>query len=232
VAKTLAAILIAGAAALAASASAFPTPGTTYGAAGTEPFWGLTIGNGRMTWEAPDQPTVSVRLPRHTAIRAGRRYATPRMTVEITREGRCNDGMSDNYYRETVKVWLGRRVGRPAYGCGGPRVPPPNLIGSRWQIVSVGGQSVSGDDYFIEFEQDRLVGQAGCNRFSAPYTEARPALRPGAIVSTRMACPGARMEHERRALQILSAPLSMNFLDGRTLVLGNRSGQLRLRSVD
>ena len=218
--------------AAAGSASAFPTARTTYQAAGTEPFWGLRIARGRMVYEAVDQPSVSVALPARRAIPGGWRYATPRMTVEITREGRCNDGMSDNYYQETVKVWLGRRAGRPLYGCGGPRVPPPNLVGSRWQIVSIGGQTVSGDDYIIEFEQDRLSGQAGCNRFSGPYTETRPTLRPGAIAATRMACSGPRMEHERRALQILSAPLSMNFLDGRTLVVGNRAGQIRLRSVD
>ncbi|HYJ81375.1 MAG TPA: META domain-containing protein [Allosphingosinicella sp.] len=228
----LAALLIAAAAAWVGSALAFPTQGAAYHAAGTEPFWGLTIRNGRMIYEVVDQPSVSVRQPRSTAIRAGRRYATPRMTVEITREGRCNDGMSDHYYQETVKVWLGRRAGRPLYGCGGPRVPPPELVGSRWHIVSIRGQAVSGDNYFIEFEQDRLSGQAGCNRFSGPYTETRPTLRPGAIAATRMACPGPRMDHERRALQILSAPLSMNFLDGRTLVIGNRSGQIRLRSVD
>ncbi|TMJ19070.1 MAG: META domain-containing protein [Alphaproteobacteria bacterium] len=224
--------LVIGAAALAGSASAFPTPGTTYGAAGTEPFWGLTFRNGRMIYEVVDRPSISVPQPRPTAIRSGRRYSTARMTVEITREGRCNDGMSDHYYQETVKVWLGRRAGRPLYGCGGPRVPPPELTGSRWHIVAIGGQAVSGDDYFIEFDQDRLTGQAGCNRFSGPYGETRPTLRPGAIAATRMVCPGARMEHERRALEILSAPLSMNFLDGRTLVLGNRAGQIRLRSVD
>jgi len=218
--------------ALAGTASAFPTPGTTYGAAGTEPFWGLTFRGGRMIYEAADQPSVSAPQPRPTAISAGRRYATPRMIVEITREGRCNDGMSDHYYQETVKIWLGRRAGRPLYGCGGPRVPPPELTGSRWQIVSIGGQAVSGDDYFLEFEQDRLSGRAGCNRFSGPYRENRPALSPGAVIATRMACPGPRMEHERRAVRILSAPLSMNFLDGRTLVLGNRAGQIRLRSVD
>jgi heat shock protein HslJ len=231
-AKTLATLFLAGAAALDASASAYPTPGTSYGAAGTEPFWGLTIAGGRMIYESPDQPTVSARLPRYTPIRAGRRYATARMTVEITREGRCNDGMSDTYHRDTVKVWLGRRVGRPLYGCGGPRVPPPALTGSRWQIVAIAGQAVSGEDYVLQFDDGRLTGQAGCNRFSGAYSETRPTLRPGAIVATRMACPGARMEHERRALQIISAPLSMNFLDGRTLVLGNRSGQIRLRSVD
>lgn len=224
------ALFAAGAAALAGAALAYPAPGIDYRAAGTEPFWGLTIRGGRMTYHAPDQPGVSVPLPRYTAIRAGRRYATRRMTVEITREGRCNDGMSDNYYRETVKVWFGRRIGPGLSGCGGERVPPPSLIGSRWHIVAIGGQAASGEDYFIEFDQARLTGQAGCNRFSGPYDETRPTLRPGAIIATRMACPGPRMEHERRVLQILSAPLSMNFPDGRTLVLGNRAGQIRLRA--
>ena len=218
-----------GLAGLAAAAQAFPTPGETYGAAGTEPFWGLTIRNGRMTYTSPDQPSVGVRLPRPTAIRAGRRYATPRLTVEITREGRCNDGMSDHYYQETVRVWFGRRAGRALEGCGGERVPPPALIGTRWRIVAIAGQPVSGDAYFIEFDQDRLTGQAGCNRFSGSYVEARPMLRPGAIIATRMACPAARMTHEQRALRILSAPLSMNFLGAATLVLGNRAGQIRLR---
>lgn len=224
--------LTAGLAGLAATAQAFPTPGTTYGAAGTEPFWGVTIRGGRMTYESPDQPSVSVALPRPVAIRAGRRYATPRLTVEITREGRCNDGMSEHYYQETVRVWFGRRAGRGLEGCGGQRVPPPTLVGTRWRIVAIAGQPVSGDNYFIEFDQDRLIGQAGCNRFSGPYSEARPTLRPGAIVATRMACPGARMTHEQRALRILSAPLSMNFLGGDSLVLGNRAGQIRLRQDD
>ena len=218
--------------ALAVSASAMPGPGVDYRAAGTEPFWGLRIARGRMVYSSPDQPGVGVATPRPTAIRQGRRYATARLTVEITREGRCNDGMSDHYYAETVRLWFGRRTGRGLEGCGGARVPSPELSGLRWHIVSIAGQAVSGDTYFLDFDQGRLTGQAGCNRFSGTYSERRPTLSFGPIAATRMACPGPAMQYEQRVLRILSAPLSMNFLGAESLVLGNRAGQIRLRQAN
>ncbi|HEY5710647.1 MAG TPA: META domain-containing protein [Allosphingosinicella sp.] len=228
-ASKLAILILTGAGAMAGTAAAFPVPGSTYGASGTEPFWNVRIGGGRMVYDTYDGEPVQVATPRPTPIRLGRRYATPRLTVEITREGRCNDGMSDNYYQETVRVWFGRRTGRGLEGCGGARVPWPELAGSRWHIVSIAGQAVTGDDYFLDFELERLSGQAGCNRFSGPYVERRPNLRPGAMAATRMACIGPRLAHEQRVLRILSAPVSMNFLAANVLVIGNRAGQIRLR---
>lgn len=222
--------IVAAAMSLATLALAMPGPSAPYYAYGTEPFWNLRIGGGRMAYDVPDEPAVSVATPRPSVIPQGRRYTTARMTVEITREGRCNDGMSDRYWSETVKIWFGRRAGRPLYGCGGVRVSPPTLAGSRWKIVAIDGRAISGDAYFLEFDEERLSGQAGCNRFSGPYSEARPNLRPGAIVSTRMACPGQRMEDERRALRILSGPLSMAFPRGDVLLLAGRGGTMRLTS--
>ena len=219
-------------AALSTAAGAVPARGPVYTGYGTEPFWGISIGRGRMVFSGPDQPSTTVAQPRPTAIRGGQRYATSRMTIEVTREGRCNDGMSDHYHRDRVRVWFGRRVGRGLEGCGGPRVPPPELIGTRWRIVGIAGQAVSGDDYFLEFDQERLIGKAGCNQLSGSYQERRPTLTPGAIAATRMACPGPRMAHEQRVLRILSAPLSMNFISANILVLGNHSGQIRLRQED
>jgi heat shock protein HslJ len=230
VAPGMRALLAAAILALAASSQAMPGSSGTYHAYGTEPFWDLRIGGGRMVYDVVDEPPVSVALPRPRAIRQGRRYATPRMTVEITREGRCNDGMSDRYWSETVRIWFGRRAGRPLDGCGGVRVSPPTLAGSRWKIVAIGGRAVSGDAYFLEFDENRLSGQAGCNRFSGPYVEARPNLRPGAIVVTRMVCPGQRMEDERLALRVLSQPLSMAFPRGDILLLAGRGGTMRLSS--
>jgi heat shock protein HslJ/uncharacterized membrane protein len=221
---------VAAALALTAPASAVPGPSTPYLAYGTEPFWNLRIAGGRMVYDVNDEPPLSVAMPRPRAIPQGRRYVTARMTVEITREGRCNDGMSDRYWSETVKVWIGRRAGRPLYGCGGVRVSPPTLVGSRWKIVAIDGRPVSGDAYFLQFDEGRLSGQAGCNRFSGSYSEVRPNLRPSAIVSTRMACPGRRMEDERRALRILSGPLSMAFPTGDVLLLAGRGGTMRLSS--
>jgi heat shock protein HslJ len=222
--------LAAGAMMLAAPASAIRETSAPYHAYGTEPFWDLRIGGGRMVYEVVDQRPVSVATPRPRVIPLGRRYATARMTVEITREGRCNDGMSDHYWSETVRIWFGRRVGRPLDGCGGVRVSPPTLVGSRWRITAIDGRAVSGDSYFLEFDESRLSGQAGCNHFSGPYSEVRPNLRPGAIISTRMACPGQRMENERRALRILSGPLSMAFPRGDVLLLAGRGGTMRLTS--
>lgn len=216
--------------ALSSPAVSVPRASAPYTAYGTEPFWDLRIGGGRMVYSGPDQPRVTAATPRAQPIRLGRRYATPRMTVEITREGRCNDGMSDRYWSETVKVWLGRRAGRPLYGCGGVRVSPPTLSGSRWKIVSIDGRPVSGDTYFLDFEEGRLSGQAGCNRFSGPYSEVRPSLRPGPMVSTRMACAAPLMENERRALHILSGPLRMAFPTGDVLLLAGRGGRMRLTS--
>jgi heat shock protein HslJ/uncharacterized membrane protein len=216
----------------AAPASAMPGQSGLYEAYGTEPFWNLHLGRGRMVYDVNDLPPVRVAMPRAQVIRQGHRYATPRMTVEITREGRCNDGMSDRYWSETVRIWHGRRVGRPEEGCGGVRVSPPELLGSRWKIVAIDGRPVSGDTYFLEFDENQLTGQAGCNHFSGPYTEVRPNLRPGPIVATRMACPGPHMENERRMLAMLSGPLSMAFPRGDVMLLAGRGGTMRLASDD
>ena len=229
-AKYLRLALIAAAMAQTAAVSSMPSPSAPYHAYGTEPFWGLDIGGGRMVYNVNEEPPIRVALPRPQAIPQGRRYTTARMTVEITSEGRCNDGMSDRYWSETVKVWIGRRAGRPLYGCGGVRVSPPELNGSRWKIVSIDGRAVSGDTYFLDFQEGRLTGQAGCNRFSGSYSEIRPNLRLGPMITTRMACPGPAMANEGRALSILSGQVSIAFPSGDVLLIAGRGGRMRLAS--
>jgi heat shock protein HslJ len=218
--------------AMAGPGQGMPGPSGSYSAYGTEPFWNLRIAGGRMIYEVVDEPSLSVALPRPVAIRAGRRYATPRMTVEITNEGRCNDGMSDHYWSERVRIWFGRRSGRALDGCGGVRVSPPTLSGTRWKIVAIDGRPVSGDTYFLEFDEARLTGKAGCNSFSGTYSEVRPNLRPGRIVTTRMACPAPQMEHEGRVLRLLSGPMSMAFPRGDVMLLSGHGVRMRLESED
>ena len=50
------------------------------------------------------------------------------------------------------------------------------------------------------FDAGRLSGQAGCNRFSGPYSERGHILTAGALAVTRMACPGDRMTRDARIL--------------------------------
>jgi uncharacterized membrane protein/heat shock protein HslJ len=98
----------------------YPVPpgASDYRASGTEPFWDLTIGrdmtfNDRGTGLTIVQPT-----PQVINGVAGEIYRTQRLEVNVV-HGRCNDGMSDRTYPDTVQVYAD---GRHYRGCGGAPV--------------------------------------------------------------------------------------------------------------
>lgn len=196
----------------------------SYGALGTEPFWSITIANGRMTYDSPEG-RFSVRAPRGEELGDGRMWSTRRITLQSSNQ-ECSDGMSDNRYPQTVHAVVD---GRALEGCGGEVLPPVTLAGTSWAIVEVDGQAVAGDNYRLEIGQDRLSGQAGCNRFSGSLSITSDTLTPGPIASTRMACGGERMAIEARALAIIGKPMGIQMQDGDDLVLAGEAGTLRLR---
>ena len=218
--------LIAAASPAAAQQPSLPE-GQIYAGHGTEPFWGLTFEDGKMIFSRPDEERIEVVRPRPVTSRNGVHvYRTPRMTVEISHEGRCSDGMSDYEYPDTVRVRFGRnRTGPALEGCGGGVLPPVTLADTSWTIIEIDGSPVGGTNYRMQFDgQGRLSGQAGCNRFSGPYTQRGRTLTPGAIVATRMACPGERMAHERRVLQLLRSPVEINHHGGNIMMLREPQG--------
>lgn len=214
------------AAAIPVAAQRSPEPeGEIYSASGTEPFWGLTFENGKMIYEHEDERIEVVRPRPVTGPNGTHVYRTPRLTVEISHAGRCNDGMSEYEYADTVRVRFGR-TGRGVEGCGGEVLPPVTLANTEWLIVDLNGTPVGGENYALSFDEaGRLSGQAGCNRFTGPYAQRGHILTPGAIVSTRMACPGERMEHEAVLRQLLSTPIMVSYRSGMMLTLQeNREG--------
>lgn len=81
---------------------------------GTEPYWTVTIANGRMRYQPADGTPVSEPLPARTPIANGYRYAGTKMTVEVVHRP-CNEAGEDTYPDE-VRV----RVGSEDHsGCGG-----------------------------------------------------------------------------------------------------------------
>src|SRR5205085_10854370 len=135
--------------------------GEVYSAYGTEPFWGLTFEDGKMIYTG-DDTRIEVVRPRPTTTRTGVHvYRTPRMTVEISHEGRCNDGMSENEFADTVRIRFGnRRTGRGLQGCGGEMLPPVTLAGTNWLIVDISGSIVGGETFHLDFDTEgRLSGQ-------------------------------------------------------------------------
>src|SRR5690606_23169097 len=132
-------------------ASAQPAP---YRAAGTEPFWGLTIGQRTMRFEAPSRQPVEVATPKVIHGFAGVMYKTRRVDVNILHRP-CSDGMSDRRYPDSVTVTVD---GRRFEGCGGlPAIAATTPVTGDWRIVSIGGKApVRGTTMTLNFHGDRL----------------------------------------------------------------------------
>jgi heat shock protein HslJ len=220
-------LLAFGIVAVAAPAAAQPT----YRALGTEPFWSITIGGGRIVYDDAEGRRVSVATPRPMIPRyLGRQYETPRLYVDIHTGQPCSDGMSDRRYADTVRVIVD---GRRLEGCGGAILPPATLAGTSWRIESINGHAVPGnsDRYRMAFEANRLTGRAGCNRFSGPYSVDSDGFQAGPLMMTRMACPGPAMAHERGVAELLRGRVRLSHPDGETLVMRVSAREIRLKRL-
>ena len=219
---------------LAILAAAAAKSAVLYSAAGTEPFWGLTIDRRTMLLDdASSERKIRARTPKPKVTRTGATYATPTMTVRIRHEG-CNDGMSEGIYADSVEVLIEDMRLR---GCGGPEVLPRHIGGSSWTLVSVNGDDVplQADDelrerplFAIHWQLNSTVrAYLGCGERLGRYRAAN-----GRIVSSVPIVP-VRCEHaalERRAAAILAAPVSVRWIEkGDEAELRNSRGVLRLR---
>lgn len=88
--------------------------------------------------------------------------------------------------------------------------PESNLSGSRWNLVSMAGETpVEGSTITLDFLNGDLGGNASCNSYSAPYTLEGETLTVGQATSTMMACEGV-MDQEARYLELLSSAESLS----------------------
>ncbi len=211
-----------------------PATAETYRALGTEPFWNIAIGDGRIVYSTPE-PAERLDLPAPTAGSTpggGRRYRDrPLSRWTSARAGRCSDGMSDYEYPDTVRVTLrGRRPGagglrRPG-SCRRRASPIRNwLITDHRRRDPAPARPIT----CSPSRRGRLSGQAGCNRFSGSYTEASRVLTAGAIMATRMACPRDRgWRTNAGSCNCSAGRCGIAIEDGRTLVLAGNGVTVRL----
>ncbi|WP_162233325.1 META domain-containing protein [Sphingomonas sp. Leaf33] len=199
-----------------------------YRAAGTEPFWSLTIDDSTIQYHPASGQRISVTKPRPIVGINGELYQTQRITVDIT-HAQCSDGMSDRVYADTVRL----RIGRWTYsGCGGRIIEDgaPNGLAGSWRIQALNGRPVRlARPATLTFTGDRVSGRI-CNGFGGSYRFERGTLTTRAIVGTKMACMGGRTELESALLAVLSTPLKVsrgNRAD--TLVLSNARSSVALR---
>lgn len=207
--------------ALLLAAPVLAAPGEApYRALGTEPGWTLSIDHGLIRYVGDYGRTrITTAAPEARPSFNGRRYVTPRITIDITR-GECSDGMSNRTYPERVMVTVGRRTVR---GCGGtPIVAPVRVpaLDGKWRIETVDGHALRGGrPATISFAGERISGNSGCNAFGGSYRFVRGVLTAGPMISTKMACPGMPMVEEQAILGLLAQPLT---------VTASRDGKLAL----
>jgi len=105
--------------------------------------------------------------------------------------------------------------------------PEAGLAGTTWTLTEMGGKPpvATPKPVTLEFGLDgRVGGSAGCNRYTATYTEAAGKLQVGEGASTRMLCPAPGvMEQEAAFLKAL--PTATTFArDGDRLTLKTTDG--------
>jgi heat shock protein HslJ len=114
--------------------------------------------------------------------------------------------------------------------------PDRPLVGIRWVLESlIDGQAVSsvpqGVEAFLEFEGDRVTGNAGCNQLSGKAVQSPGAITFSSVVTTKMACMGDRGSVEGVVLGVLDGKVAMR-IDADLLELKHPSGTgLQYRSA-
>jgi heat shock protein HslJ len=94
------------------------------------------------------------------------------------------------------------------------------LVGSEWLLEDLVGSGVMDNARAtLSFpERDKVAGNGSCNRFFGPAEIAGSALKLGPLGSTRMACPEAVMNQERKYLSALQAAERYEWKDPYLLV--------------
>lgn len=113
--------------------------------------------------------------------------------------------------------------------------PDMQLEGTRWVLETLlSGQSASsvpqGVEAFLQFEGDRVTGNAGCNQMGGKAVQSPGKITFSDIVATKMACAGDRGTVEGIVLGVLDGTVAMR-IDGDMLELKHPNGSgLQLRS--
>jgi putative lipoprotein len=106
-----------------------------------------------------------------------------------------------------------------------------SLAGSSWLVQDIDGRSVAPDlQTTVAFGEDGTVaGTGGCNRFTGGAGVGAGTIAVGPLASTRMACPPAVMDQERRFFDAMARAASWSVGADGLLRLSDAGGAEILR---
>ena len=100
------------------------------------------------------------------------------------------------------------------------RAPPPRLEGVQWEVTGYnnGRQAVVspkiGTRLTLAFQDGRVSGSSGCNRFHGEFKVEGNALKIRPLATTRMACEDELMTQERQFLRALESATTWGIVRG------------------
>ena len=100
------------------------------------------------------------------------------------------------------------------------RAPPPRLEGVQWEVTGYnnGRQAVVspkiGTRLTLAFQDGRVSGSSGCNRFHGEFKVEGNALKVGPLATTRKACDDPVMAQEQQLLRALESATTWAIVRG------------------
>lgn len=204
-----------------------------YRAIGEDAPWTLTIAEGRLSFEAPGRPAVSMPAPKPANDDGMLYYQSRRLSVSVMPGVTC-EAFDGRRYSDAVYVSIGQD---DFSGCGGIALAADALAGTSWLFAEIDGEATEltgdllrDDRFAIDFHVDGFVGYGGCNRFAAAYSQSGDLVTTHGPWSRGARNCGPRVtDRETRLLQILSEPFRVSRPDAETMVLTGERGAVRLR---
>lgn len=197
--------------------------GSTYIARGNEPGWILKMDGKSIDYQGDYGETkIEIPQPEGRPSFNGMRYVAGRLTVDITYAS-CADDMSGERYSDSVTIIAD---GKEVKGCGGRKLPPESLDNTSWTIIMLNQlPALDSVKTEVRFQNGRVSGTAGCNRFTGSYSHNSNVVTFDAISTTKMRCPEKQMVQEAAFLALLNGKVTKRYSVDGNLIIANEQGK-------
>lgn len=206
-------------------------------ATGNEPFWSVEIDfEDKVIFKYLQDKIQEVEFP---APKANLAQDSDVLSFQSTNEDKsitvtlkktkCTDSMSGKENDFTVEVAVSEGQQRKNYsGCG-------NFLGTQqlndiWHLTKIDNDSLDANDKlpYLEFQlfNNKVFGYGGCNRISGKVDASTDSISFGAMISTKMMCPGTV---EQQLLNIVGEGRVAYSLNNDQLVISKGNHKLIFR---
>lgn len=209
---------------------------TDFSAHGNEPYWTLKVDfENVITFKTMDEMEIRAavlqvgQVQDSKLIRFKGEEGTTSLIVTVGEES-CSDGMSDEIFRNKVRVDL-KNEGDENYttyeGCGNYLID--YRLHDIWVLTHINNKPIESVDESPTFEfyskEEKMMGNMGCNEFNGTfYRSGKNELRIGELALTRKMCPDmsteqvlSRLSGKRVKYAIEDLNLTLTEYDGTSL---------------